>query len=480
MSSKRVSLSEGNFLFQSRTIFYDDVSDAFDQYACVVPSKPVWIAGAGREKTFLKVDNSIIACAIGSRQISHLQIEDLTIDGNKANNPNDDADGNQCGIYTGTLAGISPSHLIYRNLYIKDCPQLGIYVGANSDNPYLENIIVEGCGYDGVDLDQTWGATLVHLYLNGNNVVGTADRGGLGITSLELSNNGVVVVGGYFTNNGWAGIHIKYGRNVTLLSPRCENNGYKRDGGTSAGFGIYVDLSQDVNMFSPQLDYNRYDGVYVKSSSHINIFGGAAKNNCRAADGATWAGVTYNATTHSLVEGIRCYDDQTPKTQSYGIYESGASDHNTFRDNNLNGNAVYAIQFVGSSTKTINNKGYVTEGSASKDIASTSTTSASLVDITGSSFTLDCAGIIHIVANLCLSNSSTSDNDFKINLDGSDVAAGYFGGAKGADMQSIQYLGVVGQSNHTIKLRWATSSGTLSLSGATKRSFVTAMISPTG
>ena len=130
------------------------------------------------------------------------------------------------------------------------------------------------------------------------------------------------------------------------------------------------------------------------------------------------------------------------------------------------------------STKTIDLS--VNIQSALVDIPSTSTTSATFVDITGSSFTIVGAGTLYIHASLCLINTTSSTNDLATNLDGNDVAFGYISGGAGAlwTMHSMQYLGTVAAGTHTIKLRWATGAGTLSLTGGTKRSCVVAILIP--
>lgn len=353
-SGGKIVVREGTYTLTERVNYYGN------EWACINITKPVCIQGMGRNKTILRVANNIYANAIGSRMVDYIQIEDLTIDGNRENNANQGVDGNQNGIYTGAYLGLLPNYLVYRNLEIMNCPRQGIYIGANSYQVHVENILAHDNGLDGVVLDQTYGGTVIGLYAARNNLLAETYHAGLLLSTDVVRDFNVTVLGGTYEDNRWAGISILYARNVALLGPRCERNGVTA---SIAGYGIHVLNSNSINIFSPQLIQNRYSGLGIFNSSYVNTFSGTAKDNSYGNIADPKHGVQIWNGTSCLVNGLRAFDEQETKTQLYGIKEEESSDYNTFRDNDVSGNAIAGILKVGVNTKLINNRGYVTENS---------------------------------------------------------------------------------------------------------------------
>lgn len=99
-----------------------------------------------------------------------------------------------------------------------------------------------------------------------------------------------------------------------------------------------------------------YSGI--QSSSDNSIFANnVCYNNCQDSTGsgiALAAGATYN-----ILTGNRCYDDQTPKTQTNGISEAdNTADYNKIENNIVVGNLTNNIFPKGVNSSFRNNQGY--------------------------------------------------------------------------------------------------------------------------
>lgn len=77
-------------------------------------------------------------------------------------------------------------------------------------------------------------------------------------------------------------------------------------------------------------------------------------NNSQAEAGR-YSGIGLIDVTDMTVSGNRCLDDQSARTQAYGIEEIGTSDYNLIVANHCRGNLIGSILTIGSNTKRIDN-----------------------------------------------------------------------------------------------------------------------------
>jgi len=336
-------------LLESRVNYFGN------EWACINPVAPLRIQGAGRDQTVLTVAPGIFANAIGCRDVDFVEVADLTINGNRVNNADQGVDGNQACIYVGVTPGFTNDLHLFENLKLINAPREGLYVGAVSSYSYVRNIYAENNGLNGIILDDVKSATLVHPVLRRNNLLLDVSRAGLNITTNALHDFRVLVLGGTYYDNGYAGIRIDHARHVTLVEPYVARSGVTDVFG---GIGVYVTNSEEIDIFSPRVVENALDGILVDSgTNNVHVFGGTAKNNRFGGGVGTVAGFhTYGS--YCVVEGLKAYDDQGPKTQHYGVYEEAPGDCNTFRDNDLRNNLTGSLSVVGGATVVKNNRGY--------------------------------------------------------------------------------------------------------------------------
>jgi len=104
---------------------------------------------------------------------------------------------------------------------------------------------------------------------------------------------------------------------------------------------------------------NARNGIWLSLNSNENVI---VDNICFAnsATDAGYAGILL-ATIGNLVQGNRCFDDQTTKTQAYGILEQSPADGNYILGNRLDGNLTAPLSVIGPSTVVRGNIGYRTE-----------------------------------------------------------------------------------------------------------------------
>lgn len=63
-----------------------------------------------------------------------------------------------------------------------------------------------------------------------------------------------------------------------------------------------------------------------------------------------------------MITGNVCYDDQTPKTQEYGVYEGATTSNCSIIANNVTGNGTAGIYRTSATTIVEKNNGYIGKG----------------------------------------------------------------------------------------------------------------------
>jgi parallel beta-helix repeat protein len=169
--------------------------------------------------------------------------------------------------------------------------------------------------------------------------IATSNPGTGGATDVDISGN-------VCSGNGEAGISVGSGSGIVCSANRCLSNGHA---------GIETLSSKDVAVSANVCSMNGRSGVLIFTSTNCTIIGNICRSNgqdqaqTNHVNGITlWSsgGTVANCT----VIGNRCYDDQTTKTQRYGIRALNAVDNCTFGQNLVEGNATTGLSFSAAPT----------------------------------------------------------------------------------------------------------------------------------
>lgn len=321
-----------------------------------IPAR-TWLRGAGQGATILKLKNGYNADFItNTNGASDITITDLSVNGNKANQTS----GAQCrGIYL-----LSCARLLIDRVHVYDVEGHGIHLSNTGtvEGQRVSNCLLERAGSNPI---ATYGSNIAatnatdllitntvsldsakagfRLAGSGINLAGCVARrnGNGGIVTVSGENTGITVTGGVYSDNGITagivaqsnadGIRLVGVKNAELNSVKCSNN-------QGAGVGIY------------------------NSSTHVNISGGQYRNNgqyggvpgaVEGRDGICVVGNT-SLVTDITLSGVQCYDDQTTKTQQYGIRLRNLVDFVLIAATNTRGNktAGYLNAATGATTIT--------------------------------------------------------------------------------------------------------------------------------
>lgn len=145
------------------------------------------------------------------------------------------------------------------------------------------------------------------------------------------------------SGNDWGGFLLKDCQRVGIYG--CTANGN--------GVGSTTGAATDEN-----------SGIVLDATCvHCSVVGNICMNQSRVSGSSNVrAGIRLYGATYTLVECNLCSDDQSTKTQDYGVYEDNGGDHNTIRNNDLRGNITGALSAVGANTITSNNRGLTPAG----------------------------------------------------------------------------------------------------------------------
>jgi parallel beta-helix repeat protein len=309
----------------------------FNEATAIVPKSNVHIYGAGIGVTIIKQASGINSDVIAGSSVSNFSINNLGIDGNKANNATGDN-------------GIS----------LTNCNGIRIK-NVSSYNNILKGINFTG-GYNNKTID-------CDLYDNDSNGVCYASNSGVGgaIYNCEANNCIVHACGG---SGG-----------ITVITPTAD---YEHPQKIKILGNTVYDMANNVNC----IDCKGGDGIQIIGNNtdtganaidlgatgiqttNAVVLGNICKN------GGGWGIVLENA-ANCLIEGNRLYDNQVVPTQDWGVYEYAASSNNTILNNDITDGFIApnsGIYRGGTGTIVRNNKGYITENSGTATIASGQTT----------------------------------------------------------------------------------------------------------
>ena len=202
-----------------------------------------------------------------------------------------------------------------------------------------------------------------------------------GATQNAIISNNVIFgtqVGG--SPNG-SGITITdNSSNITVSNNVCVGND---------GYGIFVSTGINSNVITSNfLRSNTLAGIHLNNSSNCIVDGNTSLNNAAS-------GIFISATSeNNVVTNNRCYDTQTPKTQTIGIYSLG--NFNQISGNFLSGNLTAGLEAFSAGETLANNTLSAAAGTLISVTLSAGTSTvvsnANIQGVTRVSFVLTSAG----------------------------------------------------------------------------------------
>lgn len=256
---------------------------------------------------------------------------------------------------------------------------------------------------------------------------GSVDNTIIGNACGDNTNSGIKVIGGAYNNtvsgntcdnNGQYGINVDGSGNNVIVGNTVRENTY-------SGIGIVSSPNTVVNDNNCYL--NQGSGVYSQDSNlgvcngnicvNNNQFGNANDSGIRlVGSSAAWS-----------IVGNKCFDDQAPKTQNYGIRTENTASGQFITNNVVSANLTAGMSLVNTNTVR-QNSGWATESNGTAMIPSGSTTVvvnhnlASTPNIDGISVTA--ASTLNAASFFWVSNVTSTN--FVISLNVNPAANVYF------------------------------------------------------
>jgi len=247
-------------------------------------------------------------------------IEDITIDGNLAENPTPISDWSTAAIHLASSGEGIVQRCVVRN-FITDgiSDQYGLF-------NVIRDCVVEGCRGNGFH-------------------PGTSVRGSKFINNTARNNEG----NGFFFCADVTGIQVT---NNTFVGNK--KNGIGGLGGGGDSFNV---VSGNVCFANGQ------HGIQAENGKGNSITGNVCFDNSTSEPGK-YAGIALENATDTTVTGNICgnkIQNNKPATQGYGVLESGTSDRNVITGNVARDNTAGTIVTVGAATVATGNATAVTE-----------------------------------------------------------------------------------------------------------------------
>jgi parallel beta-helix repeat protein len=349
-----------------------------------------------QDKSVLKLADSGNVNMITANGQDNWGIENLVLDGNKANNSGDrsgiwilDADTfriRNCFVHDVCNCGIAGTSGLLNgwveNNKLQDCgeasgsSQKGIFFYSDAtggiERLRITGNIVSGSGTDGILIYRSTADQVVRdVILDGNICYSNgAITAGMGIyvSGFSGANPATYII--MSNNRAWAQrdqlemSYCKYSNMVgNVVSDSVTQDGVEGDG-LVLQYCSYCQVTGNVAF------NNRAAGITLQTSTYCNVVGNQCFYNNRS-DGAGLAGIDlYETSTNNLIEGNVSTDSGTAK--QIGIAERGATPdynyvYNNYVANNLVGTAQ--ISLSGANSKAKYNIGHYTEKEGATNVA---------------------------------------------------------------------------------------------------------------
>jgi hypothetical protein len=344
--------------------------------------------GSGVGVTTIKLAASTAAAAMGcGSAVTDCVVEDLTIDGNKANQSSSSAVGVSASLCT---------RLTVRNVRVKDTYGRGVTLFQCTDS------VVRACHFDSTGSAQTTngtGASIQFLACTRcsavDNYVASANDCGIMLGNTG-SNVGAKVIGNTVRATYYIGIAGGTGNADATFNDNkvidCTGNGIDVgnvagcavNGNTVEGCGggiigdgasnvvccgnsviattstgsrdgihfVYSSTIKDINLRGNNVSGSYRHGISLQNVVNGSVGGNVVKNS---GTGEAGNGIHLIDCTDITLPGNRSYDDQGTKTQGYGLRSTGTSDYLNVTGGNYRGNLTSSVTLVGSNNVNANN-----------------------------------------------------------------------------------------------------------------------------
>ena len=303
----------------------------FNIEATIVPISNMMLEGQGYGTLIYQVNGANLGRMIGLNMArDYVTIENLRVDGNKANNPTAEH-GIQFALATDCLV---------KNCWIYDCTETGIKLSKNGVQAV--NNFVSGCGYFGIEASQVLSDYYVIIV---NNVVTGNGHGG-------IYADGGVVMGNLAYNNGatspHGGIYIAHAAVPTSIIGNTAIGNYKE----GIMVGGHSTIEAQVIISGNVIVRNQRNGIYADEEATNGM---VITDNICAENGQEEAGIysgiyIVNGASYNIITENSCYDNQETPTQGYGIMIGEDCVGNIVKDNVLRGNTVSPFKDWGTDT----------------------------------------------------------------------------------------------------------------------------------
>lgn len=247
-------------------------------------------------------------------------------------------------------SGLQNNYIFISGVYAHDFRKSGIAINKSQSGVIVENCTCNNNGLNGIGFGDIYGFVARNNYCKSNLDTGLNIEDGWNFVlsdntcienirhnlQLEHGVTGKIVRGIYSESNQFYGISI---RNRAIEDRKHEK-------------------SKDIDLIDVYVSNNAQSGLIIQSSERVNVIGGTFKNNGqkdpKKHDGIMITDDGVNLSLYNSIAHVACYNDQTNKTQNYGIQEA-RGDYNIIIDNDVRNNISTIIKIVGSHTIVRNN-----------------------------------------------------------------------------------------------------------------------------
>ncbi len=282
-------------------------------------------------------------------------LADLTLDGNRANNPTARVDGFYSGVLPGSTDACSDVYVL--RVAATNCTGYGFDPHEQTHRLTIQDSVGSHNGLDGFALDYQVDGVFA------GNVASNNDRHGFNIVT---STNDCVFSDNSAHDNGGAGIVVQRG-SENIPGP----NNILIEGGASynnTSDGIRLVFANNVLVTGVDIHDNGRNGVRIQGSAHISVEDNTLTNNSRVNpiatvgsnaevyivefDDTTGASGIIHASSYNLIINNSITETVTPAA-TYGVREgTGAVDHTVVSDNTITGPGS-GIVLLTSATSTL-------------------------------------------------------------------------------------------------------------------------------
>ena len=270
-------------------------------------------------------------------------------------------EGNYCGSVKARIASVirlsdGASRCRVVNNYVYDLSNLndGILVQPENDAVDIVDIVVEGNfiengreGDTGIELrNHKAGKTIRDAVVRGNvirNISGIT--WGISVSSCD----NCVVDGNALENLGGYGIRLwdgsgfdKPDNNRIIVSSNSITNCGATSGPDNSR-GIVIDAGDNVQITGNIQRGAKREGILVAGADKVLITNNVVSNNGQESPDV-YSGVAVYKGEHTVITNNRIFDDQTTKTQRYGVLLDTGAAYSEVKDNKIWGNASGDVQ----------------------------------------------------------------------------------------------------------------------------------------